>query len=370
MDFKTAMAHYREGTASEEERRLVEEELEKSRLIAEYLDSQWESAPAEEAPQEDLKKVRKSLRKRNTLIVLTSLVLAAALLFGTVQYAIPALESLYWDPKEQATPGYSSDLLLTMNAYSELFAPEQNIFSVNSTRTGFAAYSLSVGQWHIRDHGDISYLTASLNKDELAFPDGFWEFCSANIFERATYPFYYQDGEFDQNTRKSLEQLPYFVQIRAAVSFPQDLSMEELIALQNSLEGGYVEWVGIRNSELDEQRYPLCGMKPFSGGLLFEHINDSYPCFDIKDMEDTPENFETHFKALLQYSQDQLAAGTGIDAGSYANDSYYQLSLDYIAENGVYAYGCFISGPPQLFLDLLDSGTASQVWIQDARISA
>lgn len=370
MDFKTAMEHYRAGTASDTERRLVEEELEKSRLIAEYLDSQWEAAPIEEAPQVEMKKVRRSLWKRNALIVLTSLVLAAALLFGMVQYAIPAAEAKYWDPTAKSYPGYTNDLTLTMNAYSELFAPEQNIYSVNATRTGFASYSLSVAQWHTRDHGDISYLTASLNKSELSFPNGFWEFCSANIFERATYPFYFQDEEFDQNSRESLGQLPDYVQVRAAISFPEDLSMEELIAFHNSLENGYVEWVGIRNSELDQQRYPLCGMKPFEGGVYYEHINEDYPYFDIKDREKTAENLETHFKSLLQYSQDQFAAGTGIKAGSYATDSYYQLSLDYIEEHGVYTYGCFVSGPAQLFLDLLDSGTASQVWIQDAWINA
>lgn len=370
MDFKTAMNHYRDGTASPEERLLVEEELEKSRLIAEYLDSQWESEATEEVPGAEMKKVRKSLRKRNALIVLTSLVLAAALLFATVQFAIPALEKQYWDPRTRTLPEGTWDITLTMNAYSELFSPNQNIYSVGVTRTGFAAYSLSVAQWHRKDHGDISYLTASLDKGELIFPDGFWEFCPANIFERATYPFYFQDEAFDLNVRQTLSQLPDYIEVTAAVSFPEDLSMEELIAFQDSLEDGYVDWVGIRNSEPEEQRYPLCGMKPFSGGLYFEHINESYPYFDIKGMEDTSENFEAHFKALLQYSQDQFASGTGIDAGSYAHDSYYQLSLDYIAQNGVYAYGCFVSGPPQLFLELLDSGTASQIWIQDTRISA
>lgn len=50
MDFRTAMEHYQNDTASPEERRLVEEELEKNQLIAQYLDSQWEGGTIPEAP--------------------------------------------------------------------------------------------------------------------------------------------------------------------------------------------------------------------------------------------------------------------------------------------------------------------------------
>ena len=41
MEFREAMERYRAGCASEEEKRIVETEVEKSRLIAEYLDESW-----------------------------------------------------------------------------------------------------------------------------------------------------------------------------------------------------------------------------------------------------------------------------------------------------------------------------------------
>ena len=34
MEFKTALSHYKDGTATEEERGYIEEELEKAQLIA------------------------------------------------------------------------------------------------------------------------------------------------------------------------------------------------------------------------------------------------------------------------------------------------------------------------------------------------
>ena len=104
MTFKDAMEHYRAGTASEEERQLVEQELEKSQLIAEYLDAQWEEKPIlPAAAPEEMKQVRKSLRRRNALTVLTSLLLAAALLLGTVYIGIPAAESFYWRSEEHTS---------------------------------------------------------------------------------------------------------------------------------------------------------------------------------------------------------------------------------------------------------------------------
>ena len=37
MEFKTALSHYKDGTANEEERSFIEEELEKAQLIAEWM---------------------------------------------------------------------------------------------------------------------------------------------------------------------------------------------------------------------------------------------------------------------------------------------------------------------------------------------
>ena len=84
----------------------------------------WENLPSPADYQKELKKIRKSLRKRNTLIVLTRLVLAAARLFGTVQYGIPALESRYWDPRTVSFgTEKGTDLDMVLAAYTDLFSP-------------------------------------------------------------------------------------------------------------------------------------------------------------------------------------------------------------------------------------------------------
>ena len=146
MTFKEAMERYRAGTASAEEKQLVEAELEKHSLIAEYLDEQWdETAALVSPPAEEMQRVRKSLRRRNSLVVITSIVLAAALLLAVVLVGIPAAERLYWDPTQPSgVQPDSTDLELMLAAYTELFCPEVNVAGVSANRIGFARYDVSL----------------------------------------------------------------------------------------------------------------------------------------------------------------------------------------------------------------------------------
>lgn len=371
MTFKEAMEHYRAGTATEEERQLVEQELEKSQLIAEYLDAQWDdrvSVPA--APMEEMKQVRKTLRRRNALIVLTSLVLAAALLLAVVYIGIPAAEKLYWDPAANSYGmPYSTDLELMLSAYAELFCPDINIASVTETKTGFASYDISIQYWNANRGGDNHFVSCTIEKGVLEIPTGVLRHCAVNIFDRATYPFYPASENWEGNVREKLEQLPEYITVTAAVSFPEDKSMAELLEFRDGLQDGSVGWVGIRTAPEDEQLLPLCGMNPFAGGSVRTQLNEYYPCFDLKGADVSAEDLETHFKSLLRFSADQAAAGTGIAEESRLNRCYYTQVLEYVEENGVYSYGCFVSGTPETILALIESGAVSQVWIEDIWIS-
>lgn len=372
MTFKEAMEHYRSGTATQEERQMVEEELEKSKLIAEYLDAQWEEeAPIPAAPAEEMKQVRKNLRRRNMLIVLTSLVLVAALLLGTIYLGIPAAESRYWNPsKNSYNMTYCNDLELMLAAYAELFCPDVNLISVTSNQTGFARYDITIQYWDANKGGDSLYAFGTINKSILDIPQGVLRHCSINIFDRATYPFYPALNGWKESVTEKLEQLPEYMTVTVAVSFPEDKSMEELLAFRDSLENGSIGWAGIRTAPESEQLLPLCGMNPFGGGVVRSEINSHYPYFDMTAEAITPENLEAHFQALLQFSADQTAAGTGIDEHYTIFESFYTQVQDYVAENGIYSYGCYVSASPAAILALIESGAVSSVHIDDIWISA
>jgi len=146
------------------------------------------------------------------------------------------------------------------------------------------------------------------------------------------------------------------------------MSMEELITFAGTLEEANIEWVGIRNAPEEDQALPLCGMKPYMGGSVFTEMNEYYSCFDIKTLDVNAENFETHFKTLLQFSQDQVDAGRGIPAGVNLYPNFYADVLNYVEENGVMTYGCYVVCDAKQLLELLDNGTASQIWPVEAWI--
>lgn len=369
MTFKEAMEHYRAGTATEDERQLVEQELEKNQLITEYLDEQWDdqvTVPVD--PVEEMKQVRKTLRRRNMLIVLTSLILVAALLLGTIYIGIPAAESLYWDPTTTSygTP-YFTDLELMLAAYDELFCPDINIIRVGAEKNGFANYDVLVQYMNAYRGGDTNFAIGKAEKGELTLPVGLLRQCAVNIFDRATYPFYEISPDRKQRIYDKLSQLPDYVTVVAAVSFPEDKSMAEILEFQDNLIDGHVGWTAIRTSPLEEQVLPLCGMDISQHGSVRAEINAYYPCFDIKGMEITGETLETHFKSLLQFSAAQKKDNTGLAEAYYWNFNYTGW-LEYVEENGIYSYGCYVSGSPDTFLALIESGAVSQVWIEDAWI--
>lgn len=330
------------------------------------LDQEWERTQEDDR---ELKNLQQTLHRRERKTLFRS-VLAVVLILSIVFFAIiPGLEFLFWNPaKNTYEIEFSNDLDLTLLAYSELFTPSQMIWHAHPEHTGLGTYTLSVSMYEDFDPTINQYNTAVLRRGKLEFPQGFWRYLSVNHFDRASYPEYDMSEFTQQYYRKKLEVLPDYVLVRAAVSFPEDLTMEELITFAGTMEEANIEWIGIRNAPEDQQALPLCGMKPYMGGAVLNEMNECYPCFDIKALDVTAENFETHFKTLLTFSQDQINAGRGIPAGINLYQNYYADVLSFVEENGVMTYGCYVVCDARQLLELLDNGTASQIWPVDAWI--
>lgn len=335
-------------------------------IFDEALDREWAQSNSDEIELEKLQKALKKREKRSVFFSATAVILLLAVLFFAI---IPVLEKQFWNPQKNTNSiEFTNDLSLTMIAYSELFTPSQMVNNVNGERIGFATYSLSVNMYENFDPMLTVFNTATLRRGELEFPDGFWRYASVGYFDRDSYPSYPMSESTQQYYREKLEALPDYVRVRAAVSFPEDLTMEQLMEFAGSLENAGIEWIGIRNAPEDQQCYPLCGMKPYMGGYIYDQVNEFYPMFDVKSVDFTPEALETHFKSLLRFSQDQIDAGTGIDVGYNYYAEYYAGVLEYVEENGVMTYGCYVVCDAAQLLQMLDNGTASQIWPIDAWI--
>lgn len=340
-------------------------------------DKIWEQGTPLPDPEAELKKMRRALRRRNRKVILTSVVLVIAILFSAVKIGIPALEKQYWDPRQCTYLEEVTDLTLTMNIYNELFGHGKHFMDVEIQKQGFASYSLEaafVEYQTMRRLADISFRTASITKGVLNTATNFWLDIIPGVFPKQSTranKTYMQQSE--KTVRATLQSLPEYVQLCAAVSFPEDLTMEQLQQLQyrhanrarflwailrccDPASTEYITKCGVHLTEYMSERYdPAYWSDTPYPNLFVERYNWSY-----QDMEE-------HITSMLRFCDDQLQQGTGI-LPEGEDSHYYQQVLDYFEENGIKTYGCYLIASPQVFLELLDTETVCYISLTDAWI--
>ena len=345
-----------------------------------FENGNWENLPSPAEQEKELRKIRTSLRKRNVFIVLTSLVLAAALLIGTIQYGIPFLESFYWDPRTVSFGTENgTDLDMVLAAYADLFSPNTYFQGTQIHHTGFASYSITINYVdENRNENRESY--ARLENGELFIPHGVWEPVYFSYVGN-----YWTDymqtlpGAIDQQKEfsiKKLSPLPDYIRVSAYVTFTEDKTLNDVFQFREDLSNashnwyndtGYC-WTAIRHSD-EVDNSVRCGFSSGSYTDQFPEANEQYPAFsERKAYEDRnigyehlntkAETYTAHFKSLLKFMDDQLKQGTGIPAPASGTGEvdmdYYANALAYVEEHGVMAYGCYIVASPSHLLEIME----------------
>lgn len=317
-------------------------------------ESQWEQ-------DGEIKKIQKTIRRRNWKIISTSVVLAAVLLAVSAFGIIPWAESLYWNPDE-TTYRDGTDLEITLQAYMELFTPGYyNVTGITYHRTGFASYDLEIPLKPVA-HGERFSVGGTLERNTLnldeafRFPEG-KDYCGFSSFRLPVTP---ESPSFEEAQREKLSMLPEYIRVEAALTFTEDLSMEELVKFWSKMtfesepQDPYanITWVAVRSMEPSTEWTPFCGMSLWGNCRSYNLVDLDYRCFSGPANLDQ-ESLEHHFKSLLRYSADQLEKGKGI--APYGNEELYTEILDYVEENGVKTYGVVVIGTPQMLLELMDN---------------
>lgn len=358
MTFRELFDRYRAGTATDEERRIVEEELDKAALINEHLFGSWEEPAPAEAPAGELKQVKKSLRRRNLLLVLTSLVLTAAIALGVVQYGIPMAESRYFDPTQATWSEEKTDLELALECYYILFSTRQLFTGVEPAQdTGFAAWSVEFSCVEGEQDGRTIYRTATVDKNEIHFPRDTLRFIAPEYFEMPMLGF---------SREYLLEYMPDYVStilrdveeddsVLAAITFAEDLTAEQMMKLQRQA-GCIFHWAGVRTKKGLPLTEPLIGVQ-LSQGREDCGVNAAYP--DLECGIPTEYNLESHFRSLVTYCRDYQK--NTMDIGILEDPEYFDKVLSYLDENGMTFYGCFASGDAEAFLWMAENGYISDI---------
>ena len=292
----------------------------------------WNELPTSPNGDEELKKIRKNLKKRNWKTVLTTLVLAVTLLLAGIYVIIPAVESLYWAPYDSDYIENGNDLVLMLEAYTELFHPGKKIQSLKAGDTGFASYDLSITRTDT-DTGDKEYISGTLIRSTLDLDHLFFDYSSERVFFQGNnslpveFVTHYREGSIER-----LSGLPEYVTVKALAFFPEDLNMEQVQKLlfkynYDSRCGVSLRWVGVRNAAKNAESTPLsCGFSTDPGGYI-EEFNAFYPELHLTTVKEDGSHLAEHFKSILRFSADQLDKDRGLHIGTL-HGNYYRDILD------------------------------------------
>lgn len=328
----------------------------------------WEQMPPD--AETELLKMRKSLRKRNGKLILTSVVLVIAILFSSVQFLIPALENQYWDPTACTWLENVPDMELTMSVYTELFGQGQILMPPEIRKTGFAAYSIDACflEWEsLNSLTDLSYRSAALDKGQWHAEANFWrEQQKAIIYRNPDVMENKLVMEKKEKTKALLKELPDYIQIQAAITFSRDLSMRELQLFTSLVRNGCSPadtnfiWAVLRSGEEGLS----CGIH------LTEYRSDRYnPQFwnDTAYPQLFPERYnwlaedmEQHVLSMLRFVDRQAKQGTGL-IPEWADENIYETRLSFMNENGVKAYGCYVIATPKALLEMLEESKVAHI---------
>jgi len=322
--------------------------------------------------EEELKKIRKSLRLQNRKTILSSLVLILGILLAGILVVLPAAEKLYWAPYTSDYIQQGNDLKWMLEAYTELFQPGKEIQSVITGDTGFASYDLTLTRIDTATR-EKEYIGGTLIRGTLDLDYPFYEYGLERAFFQGNNNLPEEMiTHYRETAIERLAELPAFVTVKALAFFPEDLTMEQLQELifqynYDGRNGVTLKWVGIRNAPKDAEHAPFAigfSTKP-SGDLSL--LDEFYPELGLIHTREDGSHMEEHFKSLLRFSADQLDKGKGLPIVTLTGN-YYRDALAYVEENGVVSYGCLVTGTPEGLLKWLEDGIASSMILTDGWI--
>nr|WP_317322889.1 anti sigma factor C-terminal domain-containing protein [uncultured Flavonifractor sp.] len=406
MTFRELLEKYKNGTATEAERALVEAELEKSEAIADYLaeglEALEEGGEALSHSDAEVKKVKRTVnrRLRRTALWAASIVLAAVL---AVQFVInPLVVSFYYQPNgrtvgqdeerdSEAAMLYNvgDDVEVDLTALYELLVPGQTPADIQVDEEGFGRYTLTY-QTVDGLTGDMLPVTQKLRPDSYGKQvQRGWENYKLNWLDY-TAPASPEESTFNRQI-EYLSQLPETSFITAWVHFPEDLTcvqfakLAESYDLDNSNRISF-RWAGVRVSDPIEA---IGGQSHFLGLIPEEAAREqarvspaweTYPLFDYHQYfaengynsignnrsANSGYQMETHFQSVLAYAADRPEAVEAL-VGPIREGILWDFAAaqSYVEEHGVRIGGALVYAEPKVLLRMWERGEIDGLSLED-----
>lgn len=369
MNFETAFAHYRAGTASAEETALVERELEKYRLIEDYMaEQELPPLPEDTAAQTETRAVKRRMgrRTRNTVLAAVAATLAVLAL---LQWVLSPLvnRAVYGDT--EITEGYR-DFDAAMSALTGLYMPLGSYTGSSLTHSGFMTDTIQLQFWdqtggtRFGVHTGLTLRLGTLgrlNTGDL-YP---LHYAVIGYFT----PVLNADGTEAEPTdycQQALSAMSDQLTVTSAVCFREDLTADELAALM------------ARHPELTFLSGKVSNRGSAAPQLLFCSLTGAGICFGDRQEQDYPllqlaaqpltgaelrQHFESMVQCLIDHPRIAAAAHmTGDDAVSRSR------LMEDVQENGLRFSGVWVQGAPSALLALMEEDCARSISNYEAHV--
>ena len=375
MDFETAFARYQAGTADAEETALVEQELEKHRLIEDYLAAQeLPELPREDAAQAtaEAKAVKRTInrRTRSTVLITMAAVLAVVLLLQFV--AAPLINRTVYDDTWRGAGCDGADYRdfdVAMSVLAGLYMPLGDYSGSYSRHTGFMTDTIDL-QFN-RFYTDNS---STLIRTDIPLFLGILGELDPNEI-RSMY--YATSGHFSTylnadgtpaeptgHSQKALAEMGDQFTVTSSVNFTEDMTPDELAALMDRYPD--VDFISANTAYIyGNYTYDMlfcslhrmaCGygakLEEAYPGLQFSEA--SYPGFSGHKSV-TGAQIQQHFEAMLQFLVDHPRLTR--PAKLMNPSDRYAWMLESIRQDGLRFAGVWVQGIPSDLLELAEDDT-------------
>ena len=387
MNYKELLDKYKNGNATKEEVKLIEEELSKHEAIEEYLSESYNIDFEKEISGETIKeettfvknKVNKKLRK----VIVWSVSVVFLILFTIFYVASPIVNNFYYNPSQKSVGKYEEDLYYDLIALTELNLPGYGITGVApSDKLGFGVYNIYFQRENLftGEEKDI-FAKVKRNRRIGSFIDFFsrdnFAFESVRTPNNDSNNFLQEKKNRVINHIKELNPHSY---ISSYVVFNKDLNMKELDELIKKYNDKICfRWVGVRTEKEGKPVRYLSGFKPsFNDGSVSGDSADNkkYPYLQLEDwINDTSSNknnraeaYTKHYTSLLKYMNDRQEAVKALDQNN-TKIEFYKNALNYANTNGVNTYGVLIYGEARDLLEFINNEKINTIEIDNVLAS-
>lgn len=376
MSYRALLDRYKRGLATEEEKRIVEQDLEKYEAMEEYLSALLEEefedvseGAAFEKRDPEAVKLRKSVNHKLRKMVFSAVLIVFALYLGIFYGISPVVDSFYYNPGKVTVGESENDMSYDLYAISELNLPGMRPSNVLVDRQGFGRYNIIYSYWDAFT-GEIYSVNERMERGNVV--SSYRAPLYTGLFWDIRYPYHegQNPGEKKEKVVSHLEALNSVSYISMGIRFEKDLTMAELYDLEQKYPNITFEWAGIRTEASVEGPNDLIGIQLLrsnggSGLLGDKKIASDYPGFFLLDWLVSPEArtdhqtpvearaYERHYKSLLQYVIDREEAVGALERRPYKH-KFYEEALAYAEEQGVKTYGVLVFGEARDLLELID----------------